>query len=202
MENNFPSTFWDQRYATETYVYGEAPNVFFKAQIDPLKPGKMLLPFEGEGRNAVYAAHLGWEVDCFDFSTSGKNKAEQLAEKYGVRINYTVCDFRDFDWPEQHYDLIGLFYAHLPEKNRLQLHQRIVPALEIGGVLLLEAFDSAQLGRSSGGPQNLEMLYNDALLHADFDALRNRVVEKIRLDLNEGLGHAGEAEIVRLAGMR
>ena len=202
MSIQFPSDFWDQRYATETYVYGEAPNAFFKSQIDALKPGKMLLPFEGEGRNAVYAAKLGWQVDCFDFSSTGKSKAEKLAEKYEVKVNYQVCDFRDFNWPNQHYDLIGLFYAHLPETDRIQLHQHIIPSLDIGGLLLLEAFDKKQLGLPTGGPQNIDMLYSEAILHADFAALRNRVVQQARLVLDEGPGHVGEAEILRLAGMR
>lgn len=202
MQTAFPSDFWNQRYATDTYVYGEGPNAFFKAQLAGLKPGKILLPFEGEGRNAVYAATLGWEVSCFDFSASGKSKADQLAQKYGVTINYQLCDFRDFSWPDQHYDMVGLFYAHLPENSRKELHSRILPTLDIGGLLLLEAFDKKQLGLTSGGPQSLAMLYDQTLLHDDFKLLRNRVVEQLRITLDEGPGHQGEAEILRLAGMR
>ena len=32
--------FWDQRYSSFEYVYGKEPNVFFKSEIDKLKPGK------------------------------------------------------------------------------------------------------------------------------------------------------------------
>tara|TARA_R100001377_G_C3182541_1_gene107226 strand:+ start:629 stop:811 length:183 start_codon:yes stop_codon:yes gene_type:complete len=42
--------------------YGTEPNDFFKQQIDKLKPGKILIPEEGEGRNAVYAASQGWKL--------------------------------------------------------------------------------------------------------------------------------------------
>jgi hypothetical protein len=35
----------------------------------------MLLPLEGEGRNAFYAAKTGLEVTAFDISREGKNKA-------------------------------------------------------------------------------------------------------------------------------
>lgn len=202
MPISYPADFWNQRYAAENYVYGEAPNAFFKAQIDNLKPGKMLLPLEGEGRNAVYAAKLGWQVDCFDFSSSGKTKAEALALKHGVQISYQVCDFRDFYWPAQHYDLVGLFYAHLPDESRKQFHQQIIPTLDIGGLLLFEAFDKKQLGKTSGGPQQLDMLYSEDLLHADFSTLRNRVIEQKKVLLQEGPGHTGEAEVLRLAGMR
>ena len=60
--------FWDSRYKSEDYAYGKEPNVFFADQIGNIPPGKLLLPCEGEGRNAVFAAALGWEVDAVDFT--------------------------------------------------------------------------------------------------------------------------------------
>ena len=60
--------FWDDRYSSGNYIYGTQPNRFFKEQIDKLEPGKLLLPAEGEGRNAIYAAREGWQVDAFDIS--------------------------------------------------------------------------------------------------------------------------------------
>ena len=52
--------FWNERYSQEAYAYGTEPNAFFKSRIDQLSPGKLLLPAEGEGRNAVYAATKGF----------------------------------------------------------------------------------------------------------------------------------------------
>lgn len=66
---------WDKRYAGDEYVYGIHPNIFFKEKIKGIKPGKILLPAEGEGRNAVYAAALGWNVSAFDFSDKARDKA-------------------------------------------------------------------------------------------------------------------------------
>ena len=51
---------WDKRYAEKDYVYGIEPNQFFKEVLDKYSfKGKILLPAEGEGRNAVYAAKKG-----------------------------------------------------------------------------------------------------------------------------------------------
>jgi hypothetical protein len=58
--------FWNARYSAAEYAYGTEPNAFFKAQLDQLTPGRLLLPAEGEGRNAVYAAKKGWEVAAFE----------------------------------------------------------------------------------------------------------------------------------------
>lgn len=67
--------FWDQRYRENASVYGLEPNPFFKAFIDKHKSGRLLLPAEGEGRNAIYAAAKGWQVDAFDFSEVSRDKA-------------------------------------------------------------------------------------------------------------------------------
>jgi hypothetical protein len=44
--------FWDTRYKENETVYGNQPNTFFKQFIDTHQPGTLLLPAEGEGRNA------------------------------------------------------------------------------------------------------------------------------------------------------
>lgn len=81
---------WDIRYANAQYVYGTEPNQFFKHNIDMLLPGKILLPAEGEGRNAVYAAQQGWMVDAMDSSIQARHKALYLAEKKNVSITYQL----------------------------------------------------------------------------------------------------------------
>ena len=79
--------FWNERYYENGYAYGEEANIFFKEELLKLKPGNILLPAEGEGRNAVFAAKQGWEVEAFDISDVGKEKAIQLARKNGVNIS-------------------------------------------------------------------------------------------------------------------
>ncbi len=71
--------FWNKRYSEKEYVYGEDANVFFAEQLQQITPEKIILPCEGEGRNAVYAATSGWGVHAFDTSIIGKSKAIQLA---------------------------------------------------------------------------------------------------------------------------
>lgn len=84
----YPADFWNEMYGTEEFRYGTTPNEFFKEKLDKMKPGSVLLPAEGEGRNAVYAATQGWDVTAFDISAQGKEKAVQLAKQHNVSINY------------------------------------------------------------------------------------------------------------------
>ena len=91
MQNtNNLNTVWDDRYSNKEYAYGTEPNNFLKEQLQNLPIGSIFFPAEGEGRNAVYAAKLGWLATAFDISIEGKNKALQLAKINNVTINYQV----------------------------------------------------------------------------------------------------------------
>jgi cyclopropane fatty-acyl-phospholipid synthase-like methyltransferase len=194
--------FWEKRYQYNAYAYGEEPNLFFKEQLDQLQPGKLLLPFEGEGRNAVYAASKGWEVIAFDFSEAGKKKALQLANKHGVNIDYCVSSWEAFDFQAKTYNVIALIYAHLPEEKRRLLHAKAAESLKEGGTLLLEAFTKKQLGNSSGGPQQLEALFDTDGLKKDFSDMRILSLKEETIQLNEGEFHNGKAEVIRLVAKK
>jgi len=129
--------FWDQRYTENKWLYGTEPNRFFKAFIDSYKPGRILLPAEGEGRNATYAASKGWQVDAFDFSSVAKQKALKRAEEKGVRINYLIQDIEDFS-VDRVYDAVGLLYVHLPQKIRQAFHQKYINLLSLVGTWFLK----------------------------------------------------------------
>lgn len=196
------SEFWDQRFKQEEYVYGVQPNDFFAEKIKNLKPGKLLLPMEGEGRNAVYAARLGWEVTAFDYSKEGKRKALELAEKYDVQIDYQISEATSFIFPEKTFDAVGLIFSHLPAGSREVLHNGCVQALKSGGVIIAEYFHPDQLSYGSGGPKQLDMLYDAVLLKNDFKESIPEVCEEKVVTLNEGPYHQGQASVVRYFGKK
>lgn len=108
------SNLWNERYAQKEYFYGEEPNVFFAEQLEKIKHGKIILPCEGEGRNAVYAASCGWEVEAFDSSEAGKPKAMQLASRKGLTINYAIEDATTVNYPKNSFDVVAFIFAHFP----------------------------------------------------------------------------------------
>lgn len=193
--------FWDQRYAEHETVYGFNPNQFFKQFIDRQKPGTILLPAEGEGRNAVYAASKGWTVDAFDFSSVARDKALQLALQKGVQINYEVVSLEAFKAARQ-YDAVALIYVHMPPELRSRFHQEIVKSIKPGGYLLLEAFSKEQLELESGGPRDPSLLYDAPALCKDFQSLHMLSCHQKELDLNEGEFHRGPANVLRLTGQK
>jgi len=193
-------SFWDQRYNQKEYVYGKAPNEFFKQTLSTLstKGNKILLPAEGDGRNALHAALNGWDVYAFDVSSVAREKALQLVKGEGVSISYDIQSYDNLQLPTNTFDVAALIYAHMPSKKRLSVHQQIIHSLTVGGVLILEAFDEQQLAYDSGGPKDIDMLYTVDMLRADFASMQIELLEKQVITLSEGSYHQGQAAVVRM----
>lgn len=195
-------SFWDERYSGNEFAYGTNPNVFFKDQLEKLSPGKLLLPAEGEGRNAVYAALEGWQVIAFDQSEVAKRKAETLALEFNVKINYEVCDQENFDFDENYFDCVALIFVHLPIELRNFFHQKMLRFLKPGGKLILEGFEKSQINKTTGGPKNTDMLFSKEELLNDFNMLKKLTFSKKEVELNEGKFHHGNANLIRLIGIK
>lgn len=194
----YESQFWNERYTEHNDIYGKEPNVFFKEQLDKLSPGKLLLPGEGEGRNAMYAASKGWEVTAFDSSEVAVKKTLDNAAKAGFDMNYIHADTDSFTAEAQSFDAIGIIYFHLATEVRTAFHKKLIEWLKPGGTLILECFTPDQLNRSSGGPKNISMLYTEDILRADFNQLNITELRTLTTDLAEGSFHKGVADIIRL----
>jgi SAM-dependent methyltransferase len=193
---------WDERFSDEEYVYGTEPNAFFKAQLYQLSPGRLLLLGEGEGRNAVYAAKLGWEVDAVDFSDQAKVKAMVLAAREHVSINYTVQNLIGYKPKKEYYDAIGIVFFHLEKPDTAKIFNRAKEALKNGGVIIGEVFSINQIGNSSGGPKDPELLYTVNEYRTMFKGLEIIQLEECAVKLDEGKLHQGDAMVIRYIGRK
>ncbi|MCX7550353.1 class I SAM-dependent methyltransferase [Xanthomarina sp. F2636L] len=200
MKHN-PAEFWNDRFGQEEFIYGTQPNEFFKEQINKLKLGSLLLPAEGEGRNAVYAAILGWQVTAFDISERGQEKALRLAKEKNVSIDYHIFGVLDF-MSSQQFDVIGLCYAHFPIELRKEAHRHLINFLKPGGIIIFEAFSKAQFGNTSGGPKSKDMLFSIEEIKDEFKELKFKILKEETIQLSEGNHHKGEAEVIRFVGVK
>lgn len=188
---------WDERFARPEFVYGEAPNAFIKENAYRLKAGGSILAAgDGEGRNSVWLARQGFRVVNVDYSRAGLKKTKILAGKYAVEVQTVCADLSSWNFPSEAFDGVIATFLHLPPEIRPVVHKKMIQALKPGGWLLLEAFHKSQLGLSSGGPKNPELLYEVEDLLQDFAGsgqIDCRMVEK---HLDEGPGHQGLARVV------
>lgn len=196
------NVFWNERFASDEYAYGTSPNQFLKAQLQLLKPGKILFPAEGEGRNAVYAAELGWEVHAFDSSSEAAKKAKRLSDSRNVSIFYEISDINEIHYDEDEFDCIALIFFHLHPEYRSSFHTKMLTLLKPGGIILLEGFSKKQIERNSGGPKNFSLLYSKEELYSDFSCASTYDVREADVKLNEGSYHQGIASVIRVIAVK
>jgi len=205
--NNTWTDRWNDRYSSEEFAYGTAPNNYLKEQLEKLKTGSILFPAEGEGRNAVFAAQLGWKVSAFDISAEGKNKALKLAEANNVVIDYQVGELETLNYQAEQFDVIALIYAHFPAAIKSSIHQTLETYLRKDGYIIFEAFSKKHLeylaiNDKVGGPKDIESLFSIEEIQSDFPDYEIIQLEEKEIELNEGLFHNGKGSVIRFVGKK
>jgi len=198
---------WNKRYSKDEFAYGEEPNNYLEQQLTKLPVGTILFPAEGEGRNAVYAAKIGWKVSAFDISNEGKRKAMKLAEKNNVIIDYTVGELGTLNFEPEQFDAIALIYAHFPANIKSYYHKTFDKYLKAGGIIIFEAFskkhiDYVTANEKVGGPKDIESLFSIDEIKSDFPNYEIFELEEREIDLNEGVFHNGKGSVVRFVGRK
>jgi hypothetical protein len=192
---------WNARYAEFESVYGNEPNEFFREQLGKLDPGYLLLPGEGEGRNALWAARQGWRVLAFDYSFEALNRALRKFGREGVSVIYSLNNAETFR-PFWQFDAIALIYFHLNAAIRKEFHRKVASWLKPNGRVILECFHPDQLGRSSGGPKDPSLFATIDELRSDFETLRIDSLDRFEITLDEGELHRGLSVVTRMVATR
>lgn len=198
---------WDERYSNEAFAFGENPNEFLKETLPQFIPEKALFAAEGEGRNAVFAAGLGWEVSAFDLSEYGKMKAEILATKNQVSIDFTVGDIQTLKYDANSFDALVMIYAHFPASIKSSCHHQLITYLKPGGLIIFEAFSKNHIQYNSinpkvGGPKDIDQLYSIEEIKKDFKDFEIIELIETETDLSEGLYHIGKGSVIRFVGRK
>lgn len=195
-------SFWNERYASPDYAYGEAPNAFLEEVCVHLPEGPVLCLAEGEGRNAVFLATRGHPVTAIDQSETGLAKARRLAAKQGVEIVTVAADLGDYTIEPESWAGIVAIFAHLPPPLRRRIHRESVAGLKPGGVFVLEAYAPAQLTCGTGGPKVPELLMALPDLQEELTGLEMLIARETERDVIEGIFHTGRGVVVQIAGRK
>lgn len=189
---------WNQRYAGDELLFGEAPNDYLRAQAPRLpRSGRALCVADGEGRNSVWLAQQGLQVDAFDIAERGVAKARALARRHGVVVDFAVADGDALAWPEAVYDLVAAIFIQFADPAmRQRLFANMLRALRPGGLLVLQGYTPRQLQYRSGGPQRIDHLYTEEMLREAFAAAEIVELRSYDAELREGTQHTGMAALV------
>lgn len=199
--------FWDERYSGEEYIYGEFPNVYLESRLSQFYPGEILFAAEGEGRNAVYAAKQFWKVTAFDQSREAKKKAEKLAKKFGVELDYRVGELPELGFEKEDFDAVALIYAHFPVELRQDYHKRLISYLRRDGLVFFEGFSKKhkiyqEKNPKVGGPKDEALLFSMDEIKRDFGDLQFLELYEAEVDLREGEHHNGLGAVIRFVAQR
>jgi len=192
--------FWNEKFQTPNLIYGEAPNNFIKKNVELLLHVKTVMCLgEGEGRNAIYLADRGLNVEALDISDTALFKLRKRAKEHYVSIKtrHTRIEY----WqPEQDYDAVICTYLQLPKQQQKILFEKSLTALSPNGYFIAELFSESQVHFQSGGPKKSDFLYdvNDIV-----DCIKKLPYKILKLSqevvvLDEGDCHQGKASVVRI----
>ena len=190
---------WNEKFSREGFLYGKEPNVYLKAVMATLPAaGRILFLGEGEGRNACYAAAQGFSATAIDASDIGLQKLEAMAKEQNVSVETVHLDLAEWV-PKGAYDAVMCSYLHLEEPLRTDVFVKALSVLKGAGVFAGEFFATSQLERDSGGPRDEALLYDlrsfEKLKRPWFDC---ELLEARSVELDEGKGHRGTADVIRV----
>lgn len=195
---------WNRRYDSADFLFGKQPNEWLREQAHALPPaGRVLCVADGEGRNSVWLARQGFQVDAFDVADRAVDKARAFAQSEGVSVNFAVADCDGFVWPQAAYDGVAAIFVQFADPPmRARLFERIVSSLKPGGVLILQGYTPKQLEYRTGGPPILSHLYTRDLLVSAFADLSIIELREYEAEVREGQGHRGLSALVGLVARR
>ena len=177
------ATFWDNRYAATDTVWSITPNVFVKEFCQSLTPGRATDIAGGEGRNALWLAGRGWEVENLDFSAVAVEKSLHRAADINVTDRFHGHVASISDEPEfvlAPIDLAVIAYLQVPAADLSRAIAHTATQLRPGGLLFGVWHARENLADGVGGPQDPAVLPTRDELHAHLSAA-NLTARDVRL---------------------
>ncbi|MCH7323348.1 methyltransferase domain-containing protein [Solibacillus sp. MA9] len=190
---------WDEKFKSDTYFYGTKPNAFLEQHVNAFEQSKRIACYaEGEGRNAVFLATKGHDVTAFDYAQEGLQKTIALAKSQQVQVKTELKDLIKDSIEEDFYDGAVMIFGHFSKADQYEVLDKIVGSLKADGIFLMEVYEDAQLQYQTGGPKQIDFLYNESALHNwanKHDVLHFMCAEVERI---EGIGHNGRSKVLQL----
>jgi tellurite methyltransferase len=143
---------WNERYQQKEFLFGREPMIALKHLLPHLKLGRAIDIAMGEGRNAVFLAKNGFQVDGIDASSVAIDRAKKLALESQVSVEAKVQNLDFFLMPLMKFDSVVMGYFRPQARFFSEVRRGLVP----GGTFLLEAYTSEHMKGSGAKNPNLD----------------------------------------------
>jgi SAM-dependent methyltransferase len=157
---------WDERFREGKYPTDPDPSPTLQRYVDSLPDGRALDVATGTGRNALFLAANGYEVDAVDQSKAGLEILRETATERGIedRINPIQSDVPSHEFPEAAYDVVTISFYRAVDR-----FPDIKEALRPGGVLFVQHHLRTSDPVDSGPSGDRYRFASNELLHSCLD---------------------------------
>ena len=200
------SQHWNELYAQTQDLYGTAANLFIQEIAgEILIEGKTLAIAEGEGRNILYLAEQArqynypFSAEVWDYSDVALKHLSSKAEATGIKLELRHVDLTAAKWPSERYQNVICVFGHFDTQTQKQILAGIRESLLNGGWFIGELYSKEQINYQTGGPKNIEYLYDPRSILDVFgqDHLHHFYVGE--QERHEGKLHCGKCHVIQFA---
>lgn len=168
---------WNERYRDGEFELPQAASPLLERCADWLPPGRALDVATGTGRNALFLAERGYEVDAVDVSDEALGTARDRATDRDVTINWIQADLEQYPLATETYDVVVVTFYHVLDRLA-DLKEALAP----GGVLLYEHHLRADPPAERGPSSDRYRFRSNDLLRACLDLTVLHYAERTRVE--------------------
>ncbi|KGN31521.1 hypothetical protein N802_03900 [Knoellia sinensis KCTC 19936] len=138
---------WNAHYNQSEQIWSGHANAQLIAEAADLSPGRALDVGCGEGADAIWLAHQGWDVTGVEVSDVALERARQQAALAEVSVDWQLGAFPRMPSSDNAFDLTIAFYPALM-KNDGQVIAALFRSVAPGGTLLFVHHADVDHGRA------------------------------------------------------
>lgn len=160
-------SFWDEKFSQNKNLYSKNANEFIRFISPKLNlQGNMLAIAEGQGRNAIFLAkeakkeNKNLNIEVWDYSQVALEDIKKESKNSNLKIKTKEVDLTKANWEDNRFDSIFCVFGHFNEVDQKQILQGIKKSLKPNGWFFGEVYSKEQLNYKTGGPKDLDFLYD------------------------------------------
>src|SRR5690625_1641031 len=143
-------------------------------------------------------AQQGYEVTALDSAPTGLDKPQRVSTEIQVTVTPLLAHLKYYEFEPQAWDGVINIFCHVPAAVRRKIHQNLAFTLKQGGIFLMEAYTPEQLEYGTGGPKNIDLLYDPDTIRQELQGLALLHFEKVERNIVEGIGHDGPSSVLQV----
>jgi tellurite methyltransferase len=141
MHNQKLTEFYDRVYENDQAAFSGEPLPLVKSLIEHLQHGSVLEIGAGAGRNSLFLAEKGFDIEATDLSPKSVEMIKQKASEAGISLKAEVADCTETELKKEYDAIICTFtFHHLSRADGENVIQKIQKHTKPGGFNILTIF--------------------------------------------------------------